>query len=372
VVEQLLHIFPRAQLFSLVDFLSDEERAKFLGGRRTRTTFIQHLPAARARFRGYLALMPLAVEQHDLSSYDIVISSNHAVAKGVLTGPGQLHISYVHSPMRYAWDLQHQYLEESGLTRGLRGWAARALLHYMRMWDVRSAHGVDRFVANSAFIARRIGKVYGRHAEVVYPPVDTAGFSCTEHKADFYVTASRMVPYKKVPLIVQAFSRMPQRRLVVIGDGPDAERARAHAAPNIEFKGYQPSSVLKDYLQSARAFVFAAEEDFGILPVEAQASGTPVIAFGKGGALETVRALGSHSQPTGVLFDEQSVTSITAAVDRFEAHAGSFRAAACRQNAERFSCERFVVSMRQLVERAWQAHMLNDTPAERSSLRPAE
>jgi glycosyltransferase involved in cell wall biosynthesis len=372
VVEQLLHIFPRAQLFSLVDFLSDEERAKFLGGRRARTTFIQHLPAARARFRNYLALMPLAVEQHDLSSYDIVISSNHAVAKGVLTGPGQLHISYVHSPMRYAWDLQHQYLEESGLTHGPRGWAARALLHYMRLWDVRTAHGVDRFVANSAFIARRIGKVYGRHAEVVYPPVDTAGFSCTEQKADFYVTASRMVPYKKVPLIVQAFSRMPQRKLVVIGDGPDSDRARAYAAPNIEFKGYQPSSVLKDYLQRARAFVFAAEEDFGILPVEAQASGTPVIAFGKGGALETVRALGSHSQPTGVLFDEQSVTSITAAVDRFEAHAGSFRAAACRQNAERFSCERFVASMRQLVERAWQAHVLNDPPAERSSLRPAE
>lgn len=358
VTEQLLRLYPQADLFAVVDFLSEAERAAFLGGRRARTTFIQHLPRARKHFRAYLPLMPMAVEQHDLSAYDIVISSSHAVAKGVLTGANQLHISYVHSPIRYAWDLQHQYLEEAGLTQGLKGSAARAILHYMRLWDQRTAHGVDQFVANSHFIARRVAKTYGRKAQVIYPPVDTQEFTPSETKDDFYLTASRFVPYKRVPLIVQAFRAMPARQLVVIGDGPEFERAKAAAAqaPNVKLLGFQPAEELRRYMQRARAFVFAAEEDFGIVPVEAQACGTPVIAYARGGALETVRGLGSGPDPTGVFFEAQTSAAIVDAVARFEAHAQQFRASACRANAERFSVQRFADQMRALVEAAWREH----------------
>jgi glycosyltransferase involved in cell wall biosynthesis len=361
VVEQLLQIFPNADLYATVDFLGERERQEFLGGRRPQTTFVQHLPAARKHFRKYLALMPLAVEQHDLSSYDVVISSHHAVAKGVLTGPDQLHISYVHSPIRYAWDLQQQYLSESGLTRGPASWLARAMLHYMRLWDVRTSYGVDTYVANSAFIARRIAKVYGRKAEVIYPPVDSASFSLQSSKEDFYLTASRMVPYKRVPLIVEAFAKTPQRKLVVIGDGPDFAKVQRLAAPNIELKGYQSSAALRSYMQRAKAFVFVAEEDFGITPVEAQACGTPVIAFGKGGVLESVRGLSesgasasSAEGPTGVFCEEQTVQSLHRAIDRFESNPGQFRPQTCRANAERFSNERFRAEIRALVEREWE------------------
>ena len=246
VLEQILNIWPEADLFSVVDFLSDEDRRQ-LRGKHATTTFIQRLPWARRRYRAYLPLMPLAIEQLDLDRYDLVISSSHAVAKGVITGPDQLHVSYVHSPMRYAWDLQHQYLAEAGLTRGIRSALARLVLHYMRIWDLRSSNGVDHFVANSNFIARRIRKVYRREAEVVHPPVNIDRFSLRSDKEDFYFTASRMVPYKKIPLIVEAFTRMPGRRLVVVGDGPEFERARAGAGPNVRMLGYQGNEVLVDH-----------------------------------------------------------------------------------------------------------------------------
>lgn len=356
VVEQLLRVFPEAQLFSVVDFLSEQERKQFLGGRTSKTTFIQKLPGARTKFRNYLPLMPLAVEQHDLSEFDIVISSSHAVAKGVLTGPDTLHISYVHSPIRYAWDLQHQYLAESGLTSGAKGWFAKALLHYMRLWDARTASGVDHFVANSEFIARRIAKVYRREARVIYPPVDTHAFTMQAQKKPFYVTASRMVPYKRVPLIVEAFAGMPDRKLIVLGDGPDLARCKGMVAPNVELLGYQSSEVLRQYLRDARAFLFAAEEDFGITLVEAQACGTPVIALGKGGALETVRDVDSTSHATGVLFSEQTVEEIQQAVLRFEERRDVIAPQACRNNAERFSNERFMREFANFVEHAWEDH----------------
>ncbi len=229
--------------------------------------------------------MPLAVEQFDLSDYDLVLSSSHCVAKGVLTGPDQLHVCYMHSPMRYAWDLQHEYLRGAGLAHGPRGWLARWMLHKLRLWDMRSASGVDAFVANSHFIARRVRKAYRRPAEVIYPPVDIDGFTLREEKDDFYLTASRLVPYKRVDLLVQAFSQMPDKRLVVIGEGPEFARLRSQAGPNVRLLGYQDGRVLRDYLERAKAFLFASQEDFGIVLVEAQASGTPVIAYGRGGAL---------------------------------------------------------------------------------------
>lgn len=337
VLEQIIECFPHADLFSLVDFL--DERA-CLRGKSVRTSFLQKLPWARRHYRQYLALMPLAVEQFDLSAYDLVISSSYAVAKGVLTGPDQLHVSYVHSPVRYAWDLQHQYLHEAHLDHGLKSGPARLLLHYVRHWDARTAQGVDHLIANSHFVARRIRKAYRREAAVIHPPVDTEKLRLGQQKDDFFMTASRMVPYKRVDLIVKAFSMTPQRRLVVIGDGPEMRKIAAQAGPNVTLLGYQPFDILHDHLQRARAFVFAGEEDFGISMVEAQACGTPVIAYGRGGAREIVMAPPAPC-PTGLFFEEQSVESLLAAVSRFEKTAPVFLPRNCRANAERFSTARF-------------------------------
>lgn len=341
VLEQMLNVFPEADLFSLIDFLPGDERG-FLSGRPVRTSFLQRLPLMRTRYRSYLPLMPLAVEQFDLSGYDVVVSSSYAVAKGVLTGPDQLHVSMCFSPMRYAWDLQHQYLRESNLARGAKSLLARWLLHRIRMWDARTAAGVDEFIAISRFVARRIRKVYRRESTVIYPPVDTEAFSPSPYagRGEFYLTASRLVPYKRVDLLVEAFASMPTRTLVVIGDGPDARRVRSRSAPNVQLLGQQPYSVLVDQLRRARAFVFAAEEDFGIAPLEAQACGTPVIAFGRGGATETIRGL-EQSHPTGVFFEQQTVPAVLTAIQRFEHEAPRITSTACRDNALRFSPDRF-------------------------------
>jgi glycosyltransferase involved in cell wall biosynthesis len=349
VLHHLIECYPDADIFAVVDFFSDEARANILKNTKVTTSYIQKFPFAKTHYRQYLPWMPLAIEQLDVSQYDLVISSSHAVAKGILTGPDQLHISYVHSPMRYAWDLQHQYLKESGLNKGIKGFFAKRILHKMRLWDQRTANGVDDFVANSEFIARRIWKTYRREAEVIYPPVDLTRFTPTANKEDFYLTASRFVPYKKIDLIVESFAQMPDKKLYVIGDGPDMEKIKAKAAKNIEILGYQPTAVLTDYLQRAKAFVFAAEEDFGILPVEAQACGTPVIAFGKGGCVETVRGL-DHSNPTGLFFYEQSVPAICEAVKHFEKNQFNFTTDNCVYNASRFSAEIFQEKFKQLVE----------------------
>lgn len=360
VLEQMIACFPEADVFAVVDFVPAAERG-FLQGKHPQTTFIQKLPGARKYARHYLPLMPLAIEQLDLSAYGLILSSSHAVAKGVIVGPDQLHISYVHSPIRYAWDLQHQYLRESGLEKGLRSWLVRLLLHRIRLWDQRTQYGVDEFIANSGFIARRIHRVYGRAATVIYPPVDVAAFSLQADKEDFYLAASRLVPYKRMDLIVEAFNRMPDKKLVMIGDGPDMEKIRVKAGANVKVMGYQPFAVLRDYMQRAKAFVFAAEEDFGITPVEAQACGTPVIAFGKGGALETVRGLGVvDAKPTGIFFKAQTRAAIVDAVSEFERHGTSFDPVAIRQNAEAFSTEsfrdRYTAFVRKSVG-AWQENL---------------
>lgn len=348
VLEQILQVFPDADVFSLIDFLPEDQR-KFLRGKTVTTSFVQRLPQVRTKYRQYLPLMPLAVEQFDLSGYDLVVSSSHAVAKGVLTGPDQLHVSYVHTPIRYAWDLQHQYLKESGLDRGLKGMAARGILHYIRNWDYRTANGVDHFIANSRFIARRIWKVYRREAAVIYPPVDVEAYSLGGEKQDFYLTASRMVPYKKMDLIIEAFNEMPEKTLLVVGDGPDFGKLRSRAGKNVTLLGYQPADNLKRYMQQARAFVFAAEEDFGITPVEAQACGTPVIAFGRGGASETIRGLGAET-PTGLFFTEQTVGSLVAAIALFEKEGGIIKPSDCRANALRFSPDRFREELRNHID----------------------
>ncbi|WP_434677266.1 glycosyltransferase family 4 protein [Pseudomonas sp. R1-18] len=364
VLASLINIWPEADLFAVIDFLSDQDRTH-LGGKVARTTFIQNLPGAKKRYQRYLPFMPLAIEQLDLSGYDLVISSSHAVAKGVLTGPDQVHVSYVHSPIRYAWDLQHQYLLESGLNTGLKGKLARLVLHYIRMWDQRTSAGVDAFVANSRFIGARINKAYRRESTVIYPPVDTLAFTGQGKRQDYYFTASRLVPYKRMPMIIEAFAAMPDKRLVMIGDGPDMAKAKALAsrAPNVTLMGFQPAPVLLEHMRSAKAFVFAAEEDFGISPVEAQACGTPVIAFGKGGVLETVHGL-DHPHPTGVLYPQQTVASLIAAVNEFEAAQPRITAQACRANAERFSVQRFEQEMKAFVDRELAAAHLARMPSQ--------
>lgn len=354
VLEQMLHIFPEADLYSLVDFLDTDNR-NFIKNKIIHTSFIQKMPKAKKKYRNYLPLMPLAIEQFDLREYDLIISSSHCIAKGVITGPNQIHICMCYSPVRYAWDLQGQYLRESGLETGLRGWIAKIILHYIRLWDLRTVNGVDYFIAISKYIKRRIKKVYCRDSNIIYPPVDVSSFKLCENKDDFYITASRMVPYKKMDLIVEAFSKLPDKKLIVIGNGPDFEKIKSRAGHNVVLMGYQPFEVLKEHMQRARAFVFAAEEDFGITPVEAQACGTPVIAFAKGGALETVRGL-EQEKPTGLFFKEQTVTSVVNAISKFEENIAAFTAKNCRENAERFSEGRFRKEFKKYIDGVLKNH----------------
>lgn len=350
VLEQILICYPDADLFSVVDFLPKNLRDEHLLGKTSTTTFIQKLPFAATKYRSYLPLMPLAIEQLDLSNYDLVISSSHAVAKGVITGPNQLHISYIHSPMRYAWDLQHQYLKESNLEHGIKSWIARNMLHKIRLWDLRTVNGVDEFLANSNFIAKRIWKFYRRESTVIYPPIDVNRFGLYEKKEDFYLTVSRMVPYKKIDLIVKTFSKLPDKKLIVVGDGPQMKMISKVSSKNVEILGYQPNSVIVDLMQKAKAFVFAAEEDFGIAPVEAQACGTPVIAYGKGGCLETVLGLEYQQKATGVFFKQQNETSLLEAISNFENNLHFFDPTNCRNNAMRFTPEIFCNRLKSFIE----------------------
>jgi glycosyltransferase involved in cell wall biosynthesis len=352
VVEQIISQYPDADIFTLFDFLPAKDR-NFLNNKQISTSFIQRLPFTRTSYRKYLPFMPLAIEQFDLSKYDLILSSSHAVAKGVLTGPHQLHISYIHSPMRYAWDMQNEYLFESGLDKGVMTWPTRWLLHQLRIWDYRTANGVDHFIANSKFVAHRIWKVYRREAKVIYPPIQVTKFNFQENKDSYYLAASRMVPYKKMDLIIEAFNYMPDKHLIVIGEGPDLDKVKKKARRNIEILGYQPDDILKDYMQNAKAFVFAALEDLGMIPLEAQACGTPVIAYGRGGTLETIHGL-EHPEPSGVLFDDQSVKEITKGISIFEENQSRITPRNCRLNAERFSSERFCSEITRFVENSWQ------------------
>jgi glycosyltransferase involved in cell wall biosynthesis len=333
-LEQMLHLFPQADPFSVVDFFPKHLRPHLLD-KRAATTFIQSLPFAKRLYRIYLPLMPFAIEQLDVTGYDLVITSSHAVAKGVLTAPGQRHLCYCHSPIRYAWDLQHQYL------KGKKNPLARYLLHKMRVWDVCSSHRVDTFIATCDFIAKRIEKCYRRTSTIIYPPIAVEKFLFREEKEDFYVTASRLVAYKRIDLIIEAFRRSPKRRLVIIGSGPEERKLKRNAPPNVTFTGYIPQERLVELLGRGRGFVYAALEDFGIAPLEAQACGTTVIAYGKGGVKETCGQ-------TALFFEEQSAEAICGAIDTFE-QTGPISASKCRQNAEKFSTQHFCEAFLKIV-----------------------
>jgi glycosyltransferase involved in cell wall biosynthesis len=348
-VESFTSIWDDFEVYSLIDFLSDADREIILKGKRSHTSFVQQLPFARTKYRHYLPLFPLAIEQFDLREYDVILSSSHAVAKGVLTHPHQLHISYVHTPIRYAWDLYHQYLHESGLEKGFMGALVKYFLHKIRLWDSSTAHRVDHYIANSHYIARRIKKIYGKEATVIYPPVDIEKFQLHTDKEEFYLTASRMVPYKKIDLIVEAFSQT-DKKLIVIGTGPDMEKIRAKAGKNIEFMGYQSDTVMIEKMQRAKAFVFAAEEDFGITPVEAQACGTPVICLGRGGTYESV-----IDGVSGVHFATQTPEALLEAIEVFETNPQRFDPERIRENAMRFSKERFEREIEAFVQTHYEA-----------------
>lgn len=330
VVESFTNIWNDADVFTLVDFLNDEQRKTILKGKRAHTTFIQHLPFARKKHRYYLPLFPTAIEKFDLLNSELIISSAHAVAKGVKTNKNQLHICYCHSPMRYAWDHSEQYLN------GVKGFFAKSFMNYLRNWDLRSAENVNYFIANSNHIAEKIKRIYKRDSTVIYPPVDVNKFEVSEKRDDYYVTASRLVPYKKIDLIVEAFNQMPDKKLIVIGSGPEKEKIKALAGSNIELIGHQTSDQLKKFFMNARAFVFAAEEDFGIVVVEAMACGTPVIALNKGGTAESV-----INGETGIHFDEQNPASIKNAIKEFERRIDYFDIQLIRKHAEKFNRSSF-------------------------------
>ena len=359
VLEQLLICYPEADVFTLVDFMSDRERG-FLKGHKITSSFLQSLPGARRYFRHFLPLMPWAIEALDVSQYDLVIASSWAFAKGVKCRAGQVQVSYIHTPIRYAWDQQELYLQQAISGEPLRQ-LARYFLSRLRRWDMNTANRGGQLVANSRFIAERIEQCWQRPSTVLNPPVAVDDFTCTEIKQDFYVTVSRLVHYKAVEVLVAAFNLMPDKQLVVIGDGPMFKRLKTLAGPNITLLGYQPRAVVIDHLQRARAFVFAAHEDFGIVAVEAQACGTPVIAYGQGGALDSVIpstdvATGvADVSPTGLFFDQQTAASVVSAVERFEALAEEFSAQACAANAARFAPDQFRREFMAIVGRALEA-----------------
>ncbi|MEP9399335.1 glycosyltransferase [Mesorhizobium sp. KR2-14] len=358
VLARICGQFENAEIFTLFDFLPAEVKQEYFRGVEFHTSAANALPLVQKYYRSLFFLCPFLIEQFDVTGYDAVISSSAAFARGVITRPDQPHLCYVHSPVRYAWDEQFSYLEQGRLGFGPIGLLYRYFIHQLRMWDTRTAHGPDLMLANSNYVRARIRRIYGRDAQVVFPPVPVGELTCVEEKDDYYVSASFLAPYKRTDLVIQAFNQMPSRRLVVVGEGQQSSRLRALAGPNVTFAGYLPR---KDYVETvarSKAMVFAGCEDFGIALAEAQACGTPLIAFGRGGAADIVRQLGVAARPTGILFGRQTPEALKDAVDHFEAHQAAIAPLACRENATRFSEERFDREILDAVRRVQAAHAI--------------
>lgn len=354
VVKAILDVFPDADIYTLV---AKKEVCDELGipWEKVHTSFIQKMPLGTKKHRAYLPLFPFAIEQFDLRGYDVVISSSHCVAKGVLTKADQLHICYCHSPIRYCWDMYNEYLEESHLDKGFKSWLVRLMLHPIRQFDAIAGSRVDYYISNSDYVGQRIRKTYRRKATTIHPNIDISNFELCNDKQEYYLASSRLVAYKKIDTIIEAFNQMPDKKLVVIGGGPNLEAYRKLANANVTVMGYQPFDVLKDKMQHAKAFVFAADEDFGMIPIEAQSCGTPVIAYGHGGSLETV-----NGGKTGLFFNEQTPEAIVEAVNKFEAMGSQpFAPADCRQWAEGFSEKRFKREIKEFVEEKYEEFKKN-------------
>jgi glycosyltransferase involved in cell wall biosynthesis len=351
VLEVLAEMFPQADIFTLV--LDRDSLSPGLRSRRITCSFLQKLPRAARHHQKLLPLFPLALEQFQLDHYDLVISSESGPAKGVITRPLTLHVCYCHTPLRYVWDMYHHYRAAAPggtLGRALYAWVA----NYVRQWDYAAAARVDYFVASSHNGAARIRKHYRREAEVIYPPVDVGSFSPTNSQDDFYLVVSPLVPYKRVDLAIAACNAM-KRQLLVIGEGEASAGLRKVAGPTITFLGYQPDEVVRDRYRRCRAFLFPGEEDIGLTPIEAQASGRPVIAYGRGGALETVEGffVGEPPRPevaTGIFFGQQSVESLVEAMRVFESVEARFSPVFIRAHAQRFDVSRFKREMFEFIE----------------------
>ncbi len=329
VVKRWYDLYPEAPIFTTV--YDSHRLGELFDSQRVCPSFMQRLPFSKGHYTKMLSLMPRAFESFDLSAYDVVLSSSSSCAKGVITSPDTLHIAYIHTPMRYAWDLYHQYYASAGFV--VRKVMERTM-GAIRQWDFISTQRVDHLIANSHFVARRVKKYYGRRADVIFPPVDTSFYCPSEAPPeDYYLLVSRFVPYKKIDLAIQACNALG-RRLVIVGGGAEASRLKALAGPSIEFKGILSNEEIREYYRRCRAFLFPALEDFGITSVEAQGCGRPVVAFQKGGALDTV-----IPGKTGVFFTEQSCEALTAALEELEA--SSWDPLAIRAHAEGFSSERF-------------------------------
>ena len=354
VVKAILDVFPDADIYTLV---AKKEVCDELGipWEKVHTSFIQKMPLGTKKHRAYLPLFPFAIEQFDLRGYDVIISSSHCVAKGILTKADQLHICYCHSPIRYCWDMYNEYLEESHLNKGFKSWLVRLMLHPIRQFDAIAGSRVDYYISNSDYVGQRIRKTYRKKATTIHPNIDISNFELCNDKQEYYLASSRLVAYKKIDTIIEAFNQMPDKKLVVIGGGPNLEAYRKLAKDNVTVMGYQPFDVLKDKMQHAKAFVFAADEDFGMIPIEAQSCGTPVIAYGHGGSLETV-----NGGKTGLFFYEQTPEAIVEAVNKFESMGSQpFAPADCRQWAEGFSEERFKREIKEFVEEKYEEFKKN-------------
>ena len=304
-------------LYTLVNHL-DKDTLEEYNQEKIFTSLIQNLPFSKKHFHKYLPLFPYAIEQFDLNEYNLVISSSHSVAKGVITSPDQLHISYIHSPMRYAWDQMNTYLNKSSYKKLRLTILLRLILQSLRKWDYISSVRVDKFVANSSFTAKRIKKYWGRKSKIIHPPVDTNYFCPNDNRGEFYLSVSRLVPNKRIDLLVKAFNKL-NFPLIIVGKGPEKKDLEKIANKNIKFLGFQKDSEIKELMENCRAFIYAGIEDFGIAPVEAMAAGSPIIAYGKAGILDTVNCITSNSEnPTGLIYKDQSQDALKDCVQYFE------------------------------------------------------
>ncbi len=338
VLTVLKEMFPDAPVYTTV--YNAERMPEDFRQFDIRTSFIQRFPFGSTKYKAYLPFMPTAVEQFDLSAFDVVISCNHSVAKGIITSPDTRHLCYCYTPLRYAWDMYHEYMETSWRSP-LARLLIPPLLTYMRIWDTLSSHRVDDFIAISRYVAQRIHKYYRRDSVVIYPPVETSRFHISSELNSNFLVVSRLEPYKRIDLAVQACNEL-KLPLVIIGDGGERKKLMQMAGPTITFLGRQPDGVVQDYLATCQALIFPGEEDFGITPVEAQASGRPVIAYRGGGALETV-----IEGQTGVFFSDKTIESLVGALRRFQT--SQFNTAIIQQHAQQFDRKRFQDHMAKII-----------------------
>jgi len=351
-LEVFSELFPDADLFTLLHIKGSVSES--IEKMHIQTSFLQHLPFVKGKYRCYLPLCPSAIECLNVKRYDLLLSISHCAAKGVIPGPNALHISYILTPMRYAWDMYHEYFGNKYAGR-LKKPFVGILAHYLRLWDITANNRVDHFICISDHVAKRIKKYYRRDAEVIHPPVDIKRFSIANKTDDFYLVVSAFAPYKRLDIAIQAFNQL-KKRLLIIGKGQEEKRLKSIAHSNIEFLGWQPDEVVAEYFSRCKAFIFPGEEDFGITPLEAMASGRPVIAYGEGGVLETVIPLelsnsDSRYNPSGVFFYEQSVGALIEAVKTFESNQGYFDSKKLRDHAKKWNRSMFKEKIRASIEK---------------------